>query len=275
MPTAREIMTPEPTICSDDVTAAEAARRMADQGVGALPVCNTEGRLVGIVTDRDLAVRVLAAGLDPQGTRLAELLDETERFPDGPRRSVGARPSADVAFHGAEDRAQRRGDRVRVDADAPQHAAVGPARLHVRHSVGLRGVAHRVLGVVQHVDLDAEAAGDGGNGCIAFRREKYNPFGGPSGGDGGNGGDVVLVADPRLGTLMDLRYRRRLTATKGEHGRGREDATPNHHPRLVSSVGRRTPDTCRTAAAKTRTKATRSRTSAIVSANRNTVQSRW
>src|SRR5690606_24846157 len=74
---------------------------------------------------------------------------------------------------------------------------------------------------VDEVEVEA-IAGDGGNGCVAFRREKYRPFGGPSGGDGGKGGDVVLLADERLGTLMDFRFRRRLVAASGEHGRGRD-----------------------------------------------------
>jgi GTP-binding protein len=65
-------------------------------------------------------------------------------------------------------------------------------------------------------------AGDGGNGAVAFRREKYVPRGGPSGGDGGDGGSVWLVADENLTTLLDYRYRKEFTVHKGENGAGRD-----------------------------------------------------
>lgn len=64
------------------------------------------------------------------------------------------------------------------------------------------------------------AAGDGGNGCVSFRHEKYKEFGGPNGGDGGRGGHVYAVADPSLNTLVDFRYTRRFEAKRGQHGMG-------------------------------------------------------
>lgn len=63
-------------------------------------------------------------------------------------------------------------------------------------------------------------AGDGGNGCMSFRREKFIPKGGPDGGDGGDGGSIYLEADPNLNTLVDYRYTRRFNAQRGENGRG-------------------------------------------------------
>ncbi|MES9971196.1 MAG: Obg family GTPase CgtA [Candidatus Thiodiazotropha sp.] len=65
-------------------------------------------------------------------------------------------------------------------------------------------------------------AGDGGNGCASFRREKYIPKGGPDGGDGGNGGSVYLVADSGLNTLVDFRTQRTHKAERGQNGMGRE-----------------------------------------------------
>jgi GTP-binding protein len=72
---------------------------------------------------------------------------------------------------------------------------------------------------VDEATIDA-AAGNGGAGCASFRREKFIPFGGPDGGDGGRGGSVYAVADRNLNTLIDYRYARRHEAKNGEAGRG-------------------------------------------------------
>src|SRR5437016_6957953 len=63
-------------------------------------------------------------------------------------------------------------------------------------------------------------AGDGGHGCVAFRREKFVPKGGPSGGDGGAGGSVSIVATRRLNTLYHLQFQREFKAGRGQHGMG-------------------------------------------------------
>ena len=72
---------------------------------------------------------------------------------------------------------------------------------------------------VDEVDIHV-AAGNGGRGCLAFRREKFVPRGGPSGGDGGHGGSVYLVASPHTNTLISYRFHPEFTAERGEHGQG-------------------------------------------------------
>jgi GTP-binding protein len=75
-------------------------------------------------------------------------------------------------------------------------------------------------GFIDVVEIEV-VAGDGGNGCVSFRREKFIPRGGPDGGDGGRGGDVVVRSDPHLGTLIDYKYKRIVRAGRGGHGMGK------------------------------------------------------
>ncbi|MFD1018895.1 GTPase ObgE [Thalassobacillus hwangdonensis] len=75
--------------------------------------------------------------------------------------------------------------------------------------------------------------GDGGNGLVAFRREKYVPLGGPAGGDGGNGGDVIFEVDEGLNTLMDFRYQRHFKAQRGENGMSKGQHGKNSSPYVI------------------------------------------
>ena len=77
-------------------------------------------------------------------------------------------------------------------------------------------------------------AGDGGDGAVAFHREKYVASGGPDGGDGGRGGDIVFRVDDNLSTLADFRYKRKYTAERGENGRGKRCAGKSAAPLVIT-----------------------------------------
>lgn len=76
-------------------------------------------------------------------------------------------------------------------------------------------------------------AGDGGNGCVSFRREKFVEFGGPDGGDGGVGGDIIVEAQNDLNTLVDFRYHQHFRAKRGENGRGRNCTGASGKPLVI------------------------------------------
>ena len=78
-------------------------------------------------------------------------------------------------------------------------------------------------------------AGDGGNGCMSFRREKFIENGGPNGGDGGDGGSIYMVADENLNTLVDYRYTRHFDAERGSNG-GSTDCTGKKGEDLILRV---------------------------------------
>lgn len=85
---------------------------------------------------------------------------------------------------------------------------------------------------VDHVKIYVKG-GDGGDGMVAFRREKYVPYGGPAGGDGGSGADVVFMVDEGLRTLMDFRYQRHFKAPRGEHGMSKNKHGRNAEDMIV------------------------------------------
>jgi GTP-binding protein len=77
-------------------------------------------------------------------------------------------------------------------------------------------------------------SGHGGNGCVSFRREKYVPRGGPDGGDGGKGGDVLFKTSPRMHTLHDFRFKKHFKAQRGQHGRGKAQSGKNGDDMIIS-----------------------------------------
>jgi GTP-binding protein len=88
---------------------------------------------------------------------------------------------------------------------------------------------------VDKVDISV-AAGNGGNGAVSFHREKYVAAGGPDGGDGGRGGDVIFIADDHMSTLLDFRYKRKYTAATDRTARA--NAAPEKTVKASSSVSR-------------------------------------
>lgn len=81
-------------------------------------------------------------------------------------------------------------------------------------------------------------AGDGGHGCVAFRREAHQPRGGPSGGNGGQGGSIWLIADPQVNTLLDISYKKEYRASSGEPGQGRDkNGKSGNHINIPVPVG--------------------------------------
>ena len=91
MATARDIMTPDATCAGADETVVDAARKMRDLGVGALPICGPDDRLAGMITDRDITIRVVAEGRDPSSVKVSELAE-------GRPATIGADDSVEEAL---------------------------------------------------------------------------------------------------------------------------------------------------------------------------------
>ena len=89
------------------------------------------------------------------------------------------------------------------------------------------------MNFVDHATIYVKA-GKGGNGCIAFLREKFRPKGGPCGGDGGHGGSIIFQADSNLSTLHDLKYNKKYIAQNGENGKGKNMHGKNGHDIFIS-----------------------------------------
>jgi GTPase len=104
----------------------------------------------------------------------------------------------------------RRGERA--TGRTPKHGRIARPLLRRPYAPGM---------FVDEVTISVKA-GDGGKGCVSFRREKYIPKGGPDGGNGGRGGDVVLVADENVSTLLDFRFVKSVQAENGQSGRGKQ-----------------------------------------------------
>jgi CBS domain-containing protein len=102
MTTIREIMTPGADHLDASSSVFDAAQRLAADDIGILPVCNADGRLEGVVTDRDLVVKVLAAGLDPTSTTVGDLATQSEVV------TIGADDSVELAMRTMKDHAVRR-----------------------------------------------------------------------------------------------------------------------------------------------------------------------
>jgi CBS domain-containing protein len=102
MPTAREIMTPAPEFLNIDDPVSKAAARMATDDIGALPVCDGDGKLSAMLTDRDLVIRVLSEGRDPEATSVGDVVDRTEVV------TIGADDPVEEAIRTMKDHAVRR-----------------------------------------------------------------------------------------------------------------------------------------------------------------------